>query len=150
MSDMRSWSSVLTTLLEGDDLSVADAAWAMDQVMTGDATDAQLAAFLIALRAKGETVDEIVGFRDAILDHAVPLPVDPMALDIVGTGGDRFGTVNISTTAAIVAAATGVPVIKHGNRAASSSSGSSDVLAALGIDLTLPPEKVADVLAKAG
>ncbi|WP_431277459.1 anthranilate phosphoribosyltransferase [Leifsonia poae] len=150
MSEMRSWSSILTSLLEREDLSVADAAWAMDQIMSGEATEAQLAAFLIALRAKGETVDEIVGFRDAILDHAVPLPVDPMALDIVGTGGDRFGTVNISTTAAIVAAATGVPVIKHGNRAASSSSGSSDVLAALGIDLTLPPEKVADVLAKSG
>jgi anthranilate phosphoribosyltransferase len=150
MSEMRSWSSILTSLLEREDLSVADAAWAMDQIMSGDATEAQLAAFLIALRAKGETVDEIVGFRDAILDHAVPLPVDPMALDIVGTGGDRFGTVNISTTASIVAAAAGVPVIKHGNRAASSSSGSSDVLAALGIDLTLPPEKVAEVLKKAG
>jgi anthranilate phosphoribosyltransferase len=150
MSEMRSWSSILTSLLEREDLSVADAAWAMDQVMSGDATDAQLAAFLIALRAKGETVDEIVGFRDAILDHAVPLPVDPMALDIVGTGGDRFGTVNVSTTAAIVAAATGVPVIKHGNRAASSSSGSSDVLAALGIDLTLSAEKVAEVLGRAG
>jgi anthranilate phosphoribosyltransferase len=150
MSEMRSWSSILTSLLEREDLSVADAAWAMDQIMSGDATDAQLAAFLIALRAKGETVDEIVGFRDAILDHAVPLPVDPMALDIVGTGGDRFGTVNVSTTAAIVAAATGVPVIKHGNRAASSSSGSSDVLAALGIDLTLPAEKVAEVLDRAG
>ncbi|MFF1634910.1 anthranilate phosphoribosyltransferase [Leifsonia sp. NPDC058248] len=150
MTEMQSWSSVLTALLAGDDLSVADAAWAMDQVMTGEATEAQLAAFLIALRAKGETVDEIVGFRDAILDHAVPLHVDPMALDIVGTGGDRFGTVNISTTASIVAAATGVPVIKHGNRAASSSSGSSDVLAALGIDLTLPPEKVAEVLQTAG
>ncbi|MGJ4843945.1 anthranilate phosphoribosyltransferase [Leifsonia sp. Le1] len=150
MSEMQSWSSVLTTLLAGEDLSVADAAWAMDQVMTGEATEAQVAGFLIALRAKGETVDEIVGFRDAILDHAVALPVDPMALDIVGTGGDRFGTVNVSTTASIVAAAAGVPVIKHGNRAASSSSGSSDVLAALGIDLTLPAEKVADVLERAG
>lgn len=150
MSEMQSWSSVLTTLLEGEDLSVADAAWAMDQVMQGEATDAQVAGFLIALRAKGETVDEIVGFRDAILDHAVPLPVNPMALDIVGTGGDRFGTVNVSTTASIVAAAAGVPVIKHGNRAASSSSGSSDVLAALGIDLTLPSEKVAEVLETAG
>ncbi|MFJ8894014.1 anthranilate phosphoribosyltransferase [Leifsonia sp. NPDC102414] len=150
MSEMQSWSSVLTTLLGGEDLSVADAAWAMDQVMTGEATEAQVAGFLIALRAKGETVDEIVGFRDAILDHAVPLPVNPMALDIVGTGGDRFGTVNVSTTASIVAAAAGVPVIKHGNRAASSSSGSSDVLAALGIDLTLPAEKVAEVLEKAG
>lgn len=150
MSEMQSWSSVLTTLLEGEDLSVADAAWAMDQVMQGEATDAQVAGFLIALRAKGETVDEIVGFRDAILDHAMPLPVNPMALDIVGTGGDRFGTVNVSTTASIVAAAAGVPVIKHGNRAASSSSGSSDVLAALGIDLTLPSEKVAEVLETAG
>ncbi|MBO1738633.1 anthranilate phosphoribosyltransferase [Leifsonia sp. TF02-11] len=150
MTEMQSWSAVLTSLLAREDLSVADAAWAMDQVMTGEATEAQLAAFLIALRAKGETVDEIVGFRDAILDHAVPLPVDPMALDIVGTGGDRFGTVNVSTTASIVAAATGVPVIKHGNRAASSSSGASDVLAALGIDLTLPPERVADVLRRTG
>jgi anthranilate phosphoribosyltransferase len=150
MAHTQSWSSVLTSLLAGEHLSVADAAWAMDQVMTGEATDAQLAAFLIALRAKGETVDEIVGFRDAILDHAVPLPVDPMALDIVGTGGDRFGTVNVSTTASIVAAATGVPVIKHGNRAASSSSGSSDVLAALGIDLTLSAERVAEVLRTAG
>ncbi len=150
MTEMQSWSSVLTSLLAREDLSVADAAWAMDQVMSGEATEAQLAAFLIALRAKGETVDEIVGFRDAILDHAVPLLVDPMALDIVGTGGDRFGTVNVSTTASIVAAATGVPVIKHGNRAASSSSGSSDVLAALGIDLTLPPERVADVLRRTG
>ncbi|QNE33950.1 anthranilate phosphoribosyltransferase [Leifsonia shinshuensis] len=150
MTEMQSWSSVLTSLLAREDLSVADAAWAMDQVMSGEATEAQLAAFLIALRAKGETVDEIVGFRDAILDHAVPLPVDPMALDIVGTGGDRFGTVNVSTTASIVAAAAGVPVIKHGNRAASSSSGSSDVLAALGIDLTLPPERVAEVLRSTG
>ncbi|HEV7183573.1 MAG: anthranilate phosphoribosyltransferase [Actinomycetales bacterium] len=150
MSEMRSWSSILTSLLDREDLSVADAAWAMDQIMSGEATEAQLAAFLIALRAKGETVDEIVGFRDAILDHAVPLHVDPMALDIVGTGGDRFGTVNISTTASIVAAAAGVPVIKHGNRAASSSSGSSDVLAALGIDLTLSAEKVAEVLKQAG
>jgi len=146
----QSWSSVLTALLAGEHLSVADAAWAMDQVMSGEATDAQLAAFLIALRAKGETVDEIVGFRDAILDHAVPLRVDPMALDIVGTGGDRFGTVNVSTTASIVAAAAGVPVIKHGNRAASSSSGSSDVLAALGIDLTLSADRVAEVLQVAG
>ena len=84
MTEMQSWSSVLTSLLAREDLSVADAAWAMDQVMTGEATEAQLAAFLVALRAKGETVDEIVGFRDAILDHAVPLDVDPMALDIVG------------------------------------------------------------------
>lgn len=118
--------------------------------MTGSATPAQLAAFLVGLRVKGETVDEIVGFRDAVLEHAVPLPVDPMALDIVGTGGDRVGTVNVSTMASIVCAASAVPVIKHGNRAASSASGSSDVLAALGFDLTLPPQRVAEVLDEAG
>ncbi|MFB6608994.1 anthranilate phosphoribosyltransferase [Agromyces sp. NPDC056379] len=146
----QNWPDILNSLLEGSDLSVSDAAWCMEQVMTGAISEAQLAGFLIALRVKGETVDEIVGFRDAILDHAVALPVDPMALDIVGTGGDRFGTVNVSTMASIVAAASGVPVIKHGNRAASSSSGSSDVLAALGLDLELPAERVADVLGKAG
>ncbi len=146
----HSWPDILNSLLLGEDLSVSDAAWSMEQVMTGTATEAQLAGFLIALRMKGETVDEIVGFRDAVLEHAVPLIVDPMALDIVGTGGDRFGTVNVSTMASIVAAASGVPVIKHGNRAASSSSGSSDVLAALGLDLTLPAERVGEVLATAG
>ena len=146
----QNWPDILNSLLLSEDLSVSDAAWCMEQVMTGDATEAQLAAFLVALRMKGETVDEIVGFRDAVLEHAVPLHVDPMALDIVGTGGDRFGTVNVSTMASIVAAASGVPVIKHGNRAASSASGSSDVLAALGIDLGLPAERVAEVLGRAG
>ncbi|MGX5695356.1 anthranilate phosphoribosyltransferase [Agromyces soli] len=150
MTVRRTWPAIITTLLEGEDLSVSDAAWCMEQVMTGEATHAQLAGFLVALRVKGETVDEIVGFRDAILDHAVPLPVDPMALDIVGTGGDRFGTVNVSTMASVIAAAAGVPVVKHGNRAASSASGSSDVLAALGIDLGLPAERVAGVLDEAG
>jgi anthranilate phosphoribosyltransferase len=146
----QNWPDILNSLLQGEDLSVSDAAWCMEQVMTGTATEAQLAAFLVALRMKGETVDEIVGFRDAVLEHAVPLRVDPMALDIVGTGGDRFGTVNVSTMASIVAAASGVPVIKHGNRAASSASGSSDVLAALGLDLALPAERVAEVLGQAG
>ena len=150
MLEIQSWPNVLSALLSGEDLSVSDAAWSMEQVMLGAATPAQLAGFLVALRAKGETVDEIVGFRDAILDHAVPLAVNPMALDIVGTGGDRFGTVNISTMASIVCAGVGVPVIKHGNRAASSASGSSDVLAALGIDLTLSADKVATILESAG
>lgn len=150
MAETRTWPTIISSVLEGEHLSVADAAWAMEQVMTGQATDAQLAGFLVALRTKGETVDEIVGFRDAILEHAVPLPLNPMALDIVGTGGDRFGTVNVSTTASIVAAASGVPVIKHGNRAASSQSGSSDVLAALGIDLTMSADRVAEVFEKTG
>lgn len=150
MLEIQSWPNILNALLDGRDLSVADAAWSMQQVMRGQATSAQLAAFLVALRAKGETVDEIVGFRDAILGQALPLDVDPMALDIVGTGGDRFGTVNISTMASIVCAAAGVPVVKHGNKAASSASGSSDVLSALGVDLTLSPERVAAVLDEAG
>ncbi len=146
----RTWPSLLSALLDGDDLAVSEASWAMQRVMEGEVTGAQLAAFLVALRAKGETVDEIVGFRDAILQNAVPLAVDPLGLDIVGTGGDRFGTVNVSTMASVVAAASGVPVIKHGNRAASSSSGSSDVLAALGIDLEQSAERVAQVLDEAG
>lgn len=150
MLELQSWPKILTSLLAGDDLSVADAAWSMEQIMTGSATAAQMGAFLVALQAKGETVDEIVGFRDAILDHAVPLPVNSMGLDIVGTGGDRFGTVNVSTMASIVCAAAGVPVIKHGNRAASSDSGSSDVLAALGLDLTLSADSVAKILSETG
>jgi anthranilate phosphoribosyltransferase len=150
MSAETSWPSLLTRLLAGSDLTVAESTWAMGEVLAGRATDAQLAAFLIALRIKGETVDEIVGFRDSILASALPLDVDPMVLDIVGTGGDRFGTVNISSTASIIAAAAGAPVVKHGNRAASSASGSSDVLAALGINLELEPSDVARVLDEAG
>ncbi|MBD8584299.1 anthranilate phosphoribosyltransferase [Frigoribacterium sp. CFBP 13729] len=144
------WPFLIDQLLSGRDLSISEATWAMERVMVGEATPAQLGAFLVALRAKGETVDEIVGFRDAVLAHAVPLPVDSMAVDIVGTGGDRFGTVNVSTMASVVVASTGVPVIKHGNRAASSSSGSSDVLAALGIDLGLGADRVAEVLGEVG
>lgn len=147
---MYSWPEILTSVLSGQDLSVSESTWAMRQVMQGAATPSQLAAFLVALRAKGETVDEVVGFRDAILDAAVPLDVDPMALDIVGTGGDVVGTVNVSTMAAIVVAAAGVPVVKHGNRASSSKSGSSDVLAALGLDLTMDAERVADTFRRVG
>jgi anthranilate phosphoribosyltransferase len=150
MAELYTWPAILTALLERRDLSVSESTWAMRQIMSGSATPSQLAGFLIALRAKGETVDEIVGFRDAILEAALPLPVDAAVLDIVGTGGDRFGTVNVSTMAALVAAASGVPVVKHGNKAASSSSGSSDVLAALGVDLALPPEAVAETLSRAG
>ena len=106
--------------------------WAASTWLISDPSRQVGGAFLVAPRAKGETVDEIVGFRDAILAAARPLPIDPMALDIVGTGGDRFGTVNVSSMSSIVCAAAGVPVAKHGNRAASSASGSSDTLAALG------------------
>ncbi|GAA3207646.1 anthranilate phosphoribosyltransferase [Microbacterium terregens] len=150
MAELYTWPGILTTLVDGRDLSVSESTWAMRQIMTGSATPSQLSGFLVALRVKGETVDEIVGFRDAILEAALPLPVDANVLDIVGTGGDRFGTVNISTMAAVVAAASGIPVVKHGNRAASSASGSSDVLAALGLDLTITPEQVAETLSRAG
>lgn len=150
MSTSLNWPELLTALLDRRNLTISEASWAMRQIMAGETTPAQLSAFLIALRAKGETVDEIVGFRDAVLEHAKPLKVDPMALDIVGTGGDRFGTVNVSSMSAIVAAAAGVPVIKHGNRAASSATGSSDVLKALGIRLDLDEEAVARVFEEAG
>lgn len=150
MSLETNWSGLLNTLLDGNDLTISEASWAMQQIMAGGATDAQLAAFLIALRTKGETVNEIVGFRDAVLANALPLKVDSMGLDIVGTGGDRFATVNISTMASVVCAAAGARVIKHGNKAASSASGSSDVLSALGLNLELPPERVAEVLEETG
>lgn len=150
MASELSWSYLISSLLEQRDLSVAESTWAMNEVMEGAASPAQLAGFLVALRSKGETVDEIVGFRDAVLDHALPLDVDPFALDIVGTGGDRFGTVNISTMASIVASGAGVPVVKHGNKAASSLAGSSDVLAALGLNLDLDGPGVARVLDAAG
>jgi anthranilate phosphoribosyltransferase len=150
MISTLTWPTLLTQLLAGENLTITEATWAMNQVITGQATNGQLAGFLIALKSKGETVDELVGFRDAVLANAVPLPVNSMALDIVGTGGDRHNTVNISSMASIVCAAAGVPVIKHGNRAASSASGSSDVLSALGIDLSLPSERVAEVLDAVG
>lgn len=144
------WPDLLTSLLDRRNLSISEAAWSMRQIMAGEASPAVLAAFLVALRAKGETVDEIVGFRDAVLEHARPLRLDPMAIDIVGTGGDRFGTVNVSTMASVVAAASGAPVIKHGNKAASSASGASDVLSALGVRLDLGEDRVAEVFAQTG
>lgn len=147
----RSWPEMLQHILAKRDLSVSEASDAMAQVMSGVVTDAQLAAFLVALRAKGETVDEVVGFRAAILDNAVALDVPPMVLDIVGTGGDPYGAViNVSSIASIVAAAAGVPVVKHGNRAASSASGASDVLGQLGVNLDLTPDQVAQVFHEVG
>jgi anthranilate phosphoribosyltransferase len=151
MSSTLSWPRILGTLVDGDNLSIYEATWAMKQVMAGQATSAQMAGLLVALRVKGETVDEIVGFRDAVLENALPLDVDPMVLDIVGTGGDPYGAVlNISSVASVIAAASGVPVIKHGNRGASSASGASDVLSSLGLNLTIPPERVAEVLQETG
>jgi anthranilate phosphoribosyltransferase len=144
------WPTIFTTLLAGHDLDSAESTWAMDQIMSGEASPVQVAGFLMALRAKGESVEEMRGLADTMLAHASRIEVAGTTLDIVGTGGDRAHTVNISTMAALVAAASGVRVVKHGNRAASSSSGSADVLEALGINLTLSPADVAAVAEQAG
>lgn len=145
-----SWSGLITSLLAGQDVARDEAAWAMEQVMTAEATPVQLAGFLVALRAKGETVDEISGLVDTMLRHAVRIDVPGPSVDVVGTGGDRRHTVNISTTAALVTAGAGRRVVKHGNRAASSSSGAADVLEALGVRLDLPPERVAALAEEVG
>ena len=151
MSTTPSWPGILSTIVDGRDLSIGESEWAMTHVVVGEATPAQIAGLLVALRIKGETVDEIVGFRDAALANAAQLPVSPDCLDIVGTGGDPYGAVlNISSVASIIAAAAGVPVVKHGNRGASSSSGASDVLQSLGLNLDRPPERVAGVLDEVG
>ncbi len=122
----------------------------MGTIMSGEATPAQIAGFLVALRAKGETVDEIAGLVEAMVAHAKPIAISGEKLDIVGTGGDQLNTVNISTMAALVCAGAGAKVVKHGNRAASSSSGSADVLEALGVRLDLPIEGVARCAEEAG
>lgn len=141
---------MLSALVARDDLSAAQTGWAMRQVLAGEATSAQIAGFAIALRAKGETVEEIEGLVDTMYEFAVPLHFAGAAVDVVGTGGDRSRTVNISTMAALVTAGAGVPVVKHGNRAASSACGSADVLEALGIRLDLPVQRVEDIASEVG
>ncbi|MEU8001685.1 anthranilate phosphoribosyltransferase [Catellatospora sp. NPDC049111] len=145
------WTTILSTLLARRDLTAAESAWAMTQIVRGETTPVQLAAYLVALRAKGETAVEVAGAADALLAHAAPVDFPGPAVDIVGTGGDGTGAVNISTMAAIVVAATGLTVAKHGGRAASSTSaGSGDVIERLGIPLDLPPARVAKVAEQAG
>lgn len=145
-----SWPHLITSLIAGNDLSRGEAAWAMEQVMTGEATPVQLAGFLVSLRAKGETVDELAGLVDVMLEHAVRIEVPGPALDVVGTGGDRSRSVNISTMASIVVAGAGYRVVKHGNRAASSAAGAADVLEALGVRLDLPAPRVAELATEVG
>ncbi|AZP17198.1 anthranilate phosphoribosyltransferase [Streptomyces aquilus] len=146
----RSWPEVLNALLYGQDQSADATAWAMDKIMRGEATDAQIAGFVVALRAKGETVEEITGLVRAMYEHANLIEVSGRTVDIVGTGGDGAKTVNISTMSSLVVAGTGAKVVKHGNRAASSASGSSDVLEKLGVNLDLTPKRVAEVAEEAG
>lgn len=140
------WPTILSSLIAGGDLDRDQAYWAMGEVMTGNATDSQVAGFLIALRSKGETVDELTGLVEAMLANARPLTIEGDRLDIVGTGGDRHNTVNISTMASLVCAGAGAKIVKHGNRAASSAAGSADVLEALGVRLDMPIDRLEDVL----
>jgi anthranilate phosphoribosyltransferase len=142
---------LMARALDGHDLTRAQAHDAMQEIMSGDATQAQIAGFLIALRSKGETADEIAGCAEAMREHV--LPVQPKRDDLVdtaGTGGDGKSTLNISTAAALVAAAAGAGVAKHGNRAASSQTGSADVLEALGFDLDLEPARIAQSIDELG
>lgn len=144
------WPDLLTGLIQGRDLDQNTARWAMDQVLSGDATPVQIAGLAVALRAKGETVDEIGGMADAMLGRAVTLELNREAVDVVGSGGDRANTVNVSTMASMVAAAAGAKVIKHGNRAASSMCGTADCLEALGVALDVPLDKHAEILEAVG
>jgi anthranilate phosphoribosyltransferase len=144
------WPGLLARLVRREDLSADDTRWAMRQVMTGEASSAQVAGFLVALRAKGESPEEVAGLAATMLELATPVTLPVECVDIVGTGGDGAQTVNISTMAAIVTAAAGVPVAKHGNRAASSASGTADVLEALGVVIDLPAESVARCVREAG
>ena len=144
------WPRLIAALISGRGLGADECRWAMSEVMRGEASPVQLAGFLVALRAKGETVDELTGLSQEMLTHAHRITVPGRCLDIVGTGGDLMHTVNISTMASLVAAGTGIRVVKHGNRAASSSTGTADVIEALGVRLDHAPARVAELAEEAG
>ena len=150
MTGAPQWSDVIAQLNGGRTLSYQDAYWVMDQVMTGELGDARLASFLTAMAIKGATVDEIHGLADAMQDHALAVDLPSRALYVVGTGGDGFGTVNISTMSAIALAAAGIPIIKHGNRASTSKSGSADVLEAMGVSLDVDAARQREVFERIG
>ena len=150
---ISSWPQVLGRLTEGQELVPGEAAWAMDQIMSGEATPAQIAAIGVSMKMKHPTAAEVRELADTMLRYALRVPTDAIGtetVDIVGTGGDRANTVNLSTMAAVVVAAAGVPVVKHGNRAASSKSGGADMLEALGVRIDLGPEQVARCVAEVG
>jgi anthranilate phosphoribosyltransferase len=146
----RTWRRILGALTTHADLSSADTGWVMDEIMSDNATAAQIAAFGVALKMKGPTPAELEGLAHSMLSHAFLVETDRDAVDVVGTGGDGADTVNISTMAAIVVAASGIRVVKHGNRAASSKSGTTDVLEALGVRVTLGPAGVASSVEQVG
>jgi anthranilate phosphoribosyltransferase len=147
---MTAWPQILTALLARRQLQPEQTQWAMTEILEDRATPAQIAAFAVLMRAKDETPEEITDLLSVMLEHATSVTVPGPVLDVVGTGGDRAHTVNVSTMSAIVVAAAGARVVKHGNRAASSQSGSADVLAALGVVIDLPAEAVGQSLEQAG
>ena len=144
------WSEVLGKLTSGQDLSRSEARAALNDIMSGQATAAQTSAFIISLRIKGETAEEMVGLVETMRAVGVRVSVGVPVVDTAGTGGDRSGTFNISTTAALIAAGAGAKVAKHGNRSASSKCGSADVLEALGVGIDLVPEHTAEMVQQAG
>jgi anthranilate phosphoribosyltransferase len=144
------WKEILGALVSSEDLSFDQAYWAMNEMMSGTATDAQLAGLAVGLRVKGESALEVSGMVKAMLANAVEVNLDRIAVDVVGTGGDGAHTVNISTMAAITVAGAGIPVLKHGNRAISSQAGTADVLEALGVAITMPPSLLSSCVADAG
>ncbi|MFT4188162.1 MAG: anthranilate phosphoribosyltransferase [Aeromicrobium sp.] len=144
------WPDVLQTLTRRDDLDAEQVRWAMGEILAGEASPAHIAALAVGLRTKGETRVELQALADQMLESAIRLEAPGRVLDIVGTGGDRANTVNISSMASVVAAGAGAGVVKHGNRSASSSSGSADVIEALGVRLDVAPERVLDVYGTAG
>jgi len=144
------WKEILGSLVSGSDLTFDQAFWAMNEMMSGTATDSQLAGLVIGLRVKGETPQEVSGMVKAMLDNAIEVNLDRVAVDVVGTGGDGAHTVNISTMAALTVAGAGIPVLKHGNRAISSKAGTADVLEALGVAINMPTSLLSSCVAEAG
>ncbi|MEN9752903.1 MAG: hypothetical protein RL670_594 [Actinomycetota bacterium] len=150
MTSPLNWPVILGKLLLKNDLERVEANWAMREIMGGEATEAQVGAFMMALRSKGETVAELSGLVDVMLQNAVILNTGPDAVDIVGTGGDLHGTVNVSSMASILTASAGIPVMKHGSRSASGKTGSSEMLEVLGVRLDLSPVRVAEIFKECG
>jgi len=148
--DTPSWPALIRALIGRQALTAEQAAWAMNEIMEGAATPAQIAGFGVALRAKGETAAEMSGLAASMLAHATPISIQGPVTDLVGSGGDGAHAVNVSTMATIVAAAAGVPMVKHGNRAASSACGSADVLEALGVVIDLPAPATEALFAETG
>ncbi|RMI29089.1 anthranilate phosphoribosyltransferase [Nocardia stercoris] len=146
----HAWPQILGALTDGVELTTEEAAWVIDEIFSDNASQAQIAAFGVAMKMKGPTPSELRALADGMLAHARRVRFDGPAVDIVGTGGDRSGSVNISTMSALVVSAAGVPVIKHGSRAMSSKSGGADVLEALGVRIALGPESVARCVREVG